>query len=640
MITIPSAILLLHFDEPNGVSPADALGNLDDLGGDVGVIAPLSVDAFTGAGRGFRQANPNALIAGDASSLGTMLPRDASIQALITIALTGAAGPQTVIARGIHDGSAPERYAYGLQVQEQAGNPGYVEIAWFWEDSAGNVITAPPGVFRHAGDTTEIMLTATRRWEAIDRVVVRYYVDRRCIGELVSTSGDISGGVTGTTTIGGRKNAGAWEHFLNADLDELAVFDYELSAEEVAQTFDRLTIHQPAGLASFAGLAPPGLPWTEDPSTDIAKRAKVIGHGIGLLTAAIEELRACFLPAHCPAWLLPRWESLYGLAPGPLDSLDVRRARVIARMSADEGYSIPALMAAFAPVFGLDSSAVQMIEYANEWSDSLDTEIAPERWTSGDVGTWSVVNGQLVLAVPNGTNIPPGPTPNPCHLWTPIDRGADDDPGNEFDEATISVTFVDVSDVPAATLQTSLVGMCLHNRVGNRTLWIGLHSPDGVARQLGYREGTAAGGLGAFTSVAAAPANGPLWIRVRTVHDGTLVISWSTTGPSAGWTSASATAFGAYNIAGLGMTTDAALASAVSVRFDDFIAWTPGALRQFCWFAFRDPTLPGFMDMIGAQLLARVVSPAHMIGAACASKSLLMGDPVLGLVGTTPMGAF
>lgn len=638
MVTIPSAILLLHFDEPAGVPPSDALGNLNDLGIEPGIVAPSVVEAFTGCGRSFRQANSNALIAGDESALGTMLSHDATVQTLITIALTGATGPQTIIARGVHDGSVPERYAYGLQLQEQAGNPGYIEIAWFWEDSTGTVMTAPPGVFRHAGDTAEVMLTATRRWEAIDRVVVRYYVDRRLIAELVSTNGDISGGVTGTMTVGGRKNTGAWENFLNADIDELEVFDYELSADEISQTFDRLTIHQPDGVASFAGLAPPGLTWTADPSTDIAKRAKVIGHGIGLLTSAIEELRATFLPDRCSAWLIPRWESLYGIAPGPLDSLDARRARVLARMSADEGYSIPALMAAFAPVFGLDSSDVEIIENANEWVDGFDTSIAVERWKEGDVGTWSIASGKLVLAVTSGTNIPAIGVPNPCNIMTPIDRGADEDPGNEFDEATISVTFADVSDVPAATLQTSLVGMCFHNRVGNRTLWVGLHSPDGVARELGYREGDARVGLGSFTSVATMTTSGPLWIRVRTVHDGTLVISWSTTGPSSGWTSSSASAFGSYNLAGLGMTTDSALASNVSARFDDFTAWTPGALVVFCWFAFRDMTLLGSADFVGAQLLARVVSPAHMVGAACASKSLLVGDPVNGLVGTTPMG--
>lgn len=640
MITIPSAILLLHFDEPSGVNPADALGNLNELGIETGIVAPAVVEAFTGCGRSFRQANSNGLIAGDLSANGTMLPRDATIQTMITLVLSSASGAQTIIARGVHDGSAPERYAYGLQVQEQAGNPGFVEVAWFWEDSSGTVVTAPPGVFQHAGDTAEILLTATRRWESIDRVVVRYYVDRRCIAELVSADGDISGGVTGTTTVGGRKNAGAWEHFLNADVDELEVFNYELSDDEIAQTFDRLTVHQPDGVASFAGLAPPGLPWTANPSTDIAKRAKVIGNGLGMLTAAIEEFRATFLPDRCAAWLIQRWEMLYGIAPGPLDSLDVRRARVIARMSADEGYSIPALMAAFAPVFGLDSDDVQILEFLNTWTDSFDT-IAPERWSEGSVGTWTSTSGQLVLAVPITTNIPALGAPNPCHLWTPIDRGADDEPGNQFDEATISVTFVDVSDLKVGVGDSSpLVGAFFHSRVGSRTLWVGLYSPDGIARELGYREGSAAAGLDSFTSVATLPSSGPLWIRVQTVSDGALVISWSTTGPSAGWSSVTATAWGGYNLAGLGMTTDAPLAWNMSVRFDDFGVWMPGALVPFCWFAFRDMTLPGSTDFVGAQLLARVISPAHMVGAACASKSLLMGDPINGTVGATPMGVF
>jgi len=44
----------------------------------------------------------------------------------------------TSIARGLNDGTASERYAYGLEVQEQSGFPGFVEVRWFWQDESGN----------------------------------------------------------------------------------------------------------------------------------------------------------------------------------------------------------------------------------------------------------------------------------------------------------------------------------------------------------------------------------------------------------------------------------------------------------------------------------------------------------------------
>src|ERR1051326_2043720 len=235
---IPSTIVLLHFDEPAGIHPADELGNLNDLGTEPGIVEPDVVQTWSGIGRRFQQSATNGLIAADKSANGTILPRDASIQALISFTLTGAVGPQTIIARGVNDGSVPERYAYGLEVEEQADNPGYLEVRWFWSDDSGAIITAPPGVFRHPGDGKEIMLTATRRWEASGIVVVRYYIDSRIIAEL-SIASTISGGVTGTTTIGARKSAGAWSRYLNGTIDELAILDCEITADEIKAIWER-----------------------------------------------------------------------------------------------------------------------------------------------------------------------------------------------------------------------------------------------------------------------------------------------------------------------------------------------------------------------------------------------------------------
>lgn len=630
---IPSTIVLLHFDEHEDVLPADALGNLNDLGIEPGIVVPSVEQTWCGVGRKFAQATTNALIAGDKSANGTMLPRNASIQALISLTLTGSAGPQTIISRGVNDGSIPERYAYGLEVGEQAGNPGYLEVRWFWSDASGVIVTAPPGVFQHAGDGKEIMLTATRRWEASGRIVVRYYVDSRMIAELDITS-TISGGYTGTTTIGGRKSAGAWSRFLNGTIDELAVCDYELSADEIRATWDRLTVHQPSGYETFRGLAPPGVGWFNNPSSDIARRAKVVGQAIGLFVAAVEEFRATFLPGTCPAWLLPRWEALYAMSAKPLDSLDILRARVLARMAAEDSYSLPSLRAAFSVVFGMDADDVEILEPTNEWRDSFDASITAERWTSGAVGAWSVAGGELVLSVPSGTNVNQSPTLGDCRLWTPIDRT---DVGPVWFSAK-AASFV-------ALPSGAFVGLCLHRRVGNKTLWFGLHS-NGVSIRLVTCEGSITGGFSALT-VLATIAAGPVWLRMSldpgaqlaTIDTAVpITMSWSTIGPSSGFADHVTTAYPWYDLAGFGAFTTATPAANVGARFDDVHVLVRNGLAPFVWFAYRNPALPGSYDLIGANALARNVSPAHELGAACASKSLIMGDPVFGLVGWTPMG--
>lgn len=635
-----SPIVLMHFDEPEGVNPSDSLGNLENMFTEPGIVAPVVVATWTGVGRRFLQASTSGLVAGDISANGTMLPRDATIQVLIAPILTGASGPQTIIARGINDGSTPERYAYGLEIEEQAGNPGYFEIRWFWQDGAGTIITAPPGVFKHAGDGVEVMLTATRRWEGSTRVVVRYYIDRRMIAELVTTDGTISGGVTGSTSIGARKAGGTWGRFLNATIDELLVTDYEMSADEIAQTFDRLTVHQPAGSAMFQGLAPPGATWFDNPSNGIGRRAKVVGQGLGLALSTVSELRSVFLPDKAPAWLVARWERLYALAAKPLDSLDVRRARVLARMAADEGYSIPALQASFATLFNLEAEEVEILEFANEIRDSFAT-LEAERWSQGTIGTWDIAApGELRITVTSGTPVPVNVTPNPCHVWTPIDR---DKIATFFVHAYAQGKIADYAGLPSG----AFVGMFLHARIGSRTFWFGVfNNPATATNQLGYCELNLAGYIIAFTALATIAA-GPIWLRIKVapavgIFSGptdAITLSWSTIGPSTGFASATVNASPVYDLVGFGVHTVATPGVDIVARFDDFVLWTPESLRPFAWFAYRDPALAGSYDLIGACALARKVSPAHMYAAACASKSLICGDPIFGQVGYVPMGA-
>ena len=333
-----SAIILLPFSESGKVQPSDLLGNLGDLGTETGIVAPARVSAWTGFGRQFVQASTNGLVAVDLSSNGTLLQRDVTIQVLISLTLSGASGPQTIIARGNNDGTASERYAYGLELQEQSGFPGFVEVRWSWQDSSGTIKAQAPGVFRSPGDGVEFMLTATRRWESTSRVVVRYYVNDQLIAELVSADGDISGGTTGHTTIGAQKSSGSYGRYFNGVLDELMVLDNELSIEEIRHTWRRLTEYQPGGVETFAALSPDGSVWYKNPGNDIAKRVKIVGQLLGLGVAGAEETRALILPDAMPLELAPRWEAICEQSAAPGDSLDVRRVRVVSYLSRDEGF--------------------------------------------------------------------------------------------------------------------------------------------------------------------------------------------------------------------------------------------------------------------------------------------------------------
>lgn len=625
-----STILLLHLDEPNGVQPADSTGNVDNLGADPLTTAPASVVTWAGRGRAFTQAGSTALITDDISEAGTVILRDLSIQAILSLTLAGAAGAQTIICRGVHDGTPGEAVCWGLELQEQAAHAGYVEVRWFWEDSTGARKVEPPGVFQSPGDGKFFLLTATRRWEATGRVVVRYYVGDQLLGELVSANGDIAGGTTGHTTLGGRKTAGAWVSFFQGVIDELAVLDLELSHEEIRQTWQRLTIHQPAGVDMFVGLSPVKSFWYDDPSNQIGRFVKLVGQALGLSIAATEELRALWLPDAVPLETVGRWESLCGISPKPRDSLDVRRARLLAFLGREEGFSLPAIENVLAELLALAPSQVQILEFTNEQADSFDT-LSLQRWRVGDVGTWAAAGGVLTLARTAGPDLRWDPTRATCNVRMSLAATT----GRHIVVGTL-VSFWGTLPV------NTIVGLFLYNRRSQNAMWFGVMNVAGVLK-LGYRA-FVAGVLGAFVVIENPALGQATWLKIAGTKDGIpgkFVLSYSITGPSTGFTDTTVTT-GMVDPEWAGfaaMSTDAALASNLSASFDDFAALSYNGLRTFEWYAFRDPTLPGIPDMAGAQALVQKVKPAHTYAAATESLEVLCDSARDGGCDRGPLGA-
>ncbi len=470
------------------------------------------------------------------------------------------------------------------------------------------------------------MITATRRWERTDRVVVRYYVGETMIGELVSEDGDISGGTTGTTSIGARKAAGVWDRFLNGTIDELLVADYEMSFEEVRETWRRLTVYQPAGAEMFQGLAPPGVWWFETPNSEIARRAKIVGQTLGLGIAATEKLRATFLPQVCPLDEIPDWERLCGLNSRPNDSLDVRRTRVVSYLAREEGLNLPAIRTAFAEVLDADADELEILESTQEIADGF-TEISAARWRAGAVGTWSVVSNEAHLAVAGATNIS-FTADLTCLLRTLLDTGD----GRIYVSAKLSSWGA----LPASVG----VGIYLHNRRTNDLLWFGVYNDAGT-HKIGHRK-IVAGVAGVFVAIVNAPGAGPLWLRMSSLTSGdvgTFDLSRSTTGPNTGFTTTQVAAgVAGLDWAGFLAFSAGATAGATAADFDDFLSYTPDGTWPFWWYVFRDPGITGSPDMIGANALTRKVKPGHTFAAACESTSVICDDERYGLCDRAPLG--
>lgn len=637
--------IVLRLGEKDGVQPRDEVGNLNDLITEVGAVAPLQVSSWTGFGRRFRQANTNGLVANDQESpdgnLHSLLQRDVTVQTIIAITLSGAAGPMTIIARGADDGSVDERYCYGLELQEQAAHPGCIEVRWFWQDTTGAVITEPAGVFAHAGDGNFFLLTATRRWESSSRVVTRYYVGGEQIAELVTADGSIDGGTTGHTTIGGRKAAGAWGRYLNADIDEIVVSSCEISGEEIHETHRRLSEHQPAGVAMFVGLMPPGAPWYDNPGNSIGRLVKIAGQALGTGIAEAERRRALWLPDAATLAKIGDWEDLCGLTAKPRDSLDTRRARVVAYLSRDNGFALAQVQSALAPTLDVSNpSQIDIIEFSNTISDDF-SALAPERWTVGDPGAWSIVSGELEVAKTAGADIRWLPTraQSFVRMALPATDG-------------VLTAQIKLSTYWASLPVNTIVGLWLSNRRTRDSLWFGVKNIGGV-HQLGYVS-FVNGAQGAFVPLVNPLPDQSWWLRIATPSAGALVgdsgghynFQWSSTGPTTGFSS-QLVSFGlpfgfrggAEWVGAAAMSTDAALAANLQATFDDLLIRCPNGDRPFYWYAYRDPSLGGAPDIVGANSVARRIKPAHTFASAVQSKSVLCDDPINGLCDRGPMGA-
>ena len=626
-----SAVMFFDFSEAQNVSPSDRVATLGDLGLEGPLQPAAAVQGWTGGGRRFTQASSHGFVAADNDGADSLRTRDVSVQAIVAINLAGAAGPMTLICRGT-DGSASEFYAYGIEFEPSA-TVGDVNVRWFWMDLAGAVQYAAAATFTSPGDGKPFLFTATRRWESTSRVVCRYYAADHRIAEVVSTAGSIGGGTTGRTSIGARKTAGTWGRFFSGTIEQLGVFDYEISLEEIEATWRRLTVHQPEGVIRFRASSPPGVPWSRDPSSTIGRMIKVWGHLAGGAAAAAEQLED-MLPDRAYGDALDRWLNLVALSPRPLDSVDTRRERVLAFLQRENGYSLPILRRVLAPIFDLAEDQVQILEFANRIDEDW-SSLRVERWhVDAASGSFTVGSGKLRLVVTEGDTLS---SADRQHMITSLPEGEHGAPANGV--GTWIQTKID-SVAAWPTNASAIAGIYWWNAVTDDRQWIGV-AKSGSNFVLAHRR-KVGGVLSATTTLATFGASMPaLYVRARrTASDTSMLVEWSTVGFAASLSSATITCAPDPAWAGIGASVDGIINAAdIDVSFDDFACDAPAGRRAFAWYAYRNPALPGTPDMVGARLLVARYRPAHTHADAITSLSLLCGDPSSVCAGG-PLGGF
>jgi hypothetical protein len=118
-----------------------------------------------------------------------------------------------------------------------------------------------------------------------------------------------------------------------------------------------------------------------------------------------------------------------------------------------------------------------------------------------------------------------------------------------------------------------------------------------------------------------------------------MLFAYSSTSATTGFTETQVNTGMKPQWAGLGAVADAILPTDLEAHFSNFVLISYNGDRAFNWYAYRDPALAGDADMVGAELLALKMRPAHTYAGACTSKSVLCDDARDGLCDRGPLGA-
>jgi len=630
-MTTPATLVMLRFAEPkDDVAPSDELGALYDLQVDAGLSLPPVVSACTGFGRQF--SNGSGLDAVDVVPGSSLATRDVTVQAILSWDFVGQntyGSHGTIVARGKGNAAAEYvSYAVSLRVVNYALQIG--ELRFWWQDNAGVVHEQLGGQFvvPAAG---YVMLTAVRHWVSTTAVELRYYVGDQLIGEFLSADGDIGGGTTGTFTVGTRYVAGVAGKFFVGVLDQLRVLNYELSAEEIAATWDRIARLQPRGYRAIRDLLPPGAPISNDPASRIQKLLRIAGHAIGYAAAQVENIRHNLMPDRAYGPALDQWEGCVGEAPKASDTVVVRRRRVLGHLRQHAGASPPGIAAATADLLALAPSQVQVLAFDQTIRDDFSNGLRSELWFADPAANWTINAGALRVQALAADVITFDGTTRKWYTCQTAAPGGGGFPLAPLADGRGVHMFAKLT--PTLLPNHAEVGIFFYDWAHGNALLLGLRDAGGVYQVVteGFRAWVSQGVV-----VQAVSALVPHWLHLSQQLGGGAIgfglshysAAWSTTSQLAGYTlSGDIQHSTTFQYAGMYCRMTGALAGNVDAAFDDVILRCPFAPRPFRWYVLRDPTLPGTPDLTAAHAALQRIKHAHTTATVITTKSLLADTP-------------
>lgn len=631
------ARVLLRFHDPDvTVPPKDEAGALNDLSVPAGAFAPQVVPAACGNGRDFDGDNTTALAAKDLAGGSSLATRDLTIMAIVRWNIaqqTNFVDPGVIVCRGDGSSSSSERICYELRlsVVDLATSTGSIALAW--QDTSGTMHVQTGAQF--VCPTGFTLLTATRRWASPTSVVCHYYIGDVLLAEIFSSDGDIAGATTGTFTLGAHRVGGSLGSFFAGTLDEIAVFDREMCIEEIADTWQRITVFQPLGVQLFRELHDPGFPASDDPSSDIQLENRQIGMALGYAASLVENFRRNILPQRAYGRVLELWEeTVRPVTPGGGSStggIDLRRARVLARLRQRGGSSVPALQGALTSLLGgfgnlvggADSSQLEFLAFSNTFTDGFAT-LNTLAWDMDNASIASVTaTGGVAVFAPDDF----GPTPRRIFMQRAV--GGDAKQAHQIVKLVFTTPF-----------NGSEAGVYFGNAATGGSVQLGLRDVAGSFQV--FTEVTSGGvSLGAVSRQTLGGNPAAIWFMLaQTTTDGTWAASWSTTSASAGFTApVTFAAPSAMQWAGLYLRPIGTPAGDAVAHFDDHVLQATFGTSPFNAYVLLDRALGFSPDIPGARQCVGAVKHAFIHGTFITAPKLLCDDPDNGC-DQAPLGGF
>jgi hypothetical protein len=393
---------------------------------------------------------------------------------------------------------------------------------------------------------------------------------------------------------------------------------------------------------------PPGAPISNDPGSRIQKLLRIAGHAVGYAAAQAENARRNLLPDRAYGPALAEWEQSVGEAPAAADSVQKRRKRLVSHLSQRAGCSIPGVNATVDDLLAIAPSQLQVLAFDNTQREDWSAGLRIERWRADPPAQWSIASGALRVQAASGADLRFGTDAAGAtrRTWYTCLSSVDATPGWLPGAPSCNVLL----RVTPTTLPSGAeVGLVFWDWARLNAFLVGVRNTSGTIQVISERF---LRGVSQGVTVHATTSLTPHWLQLTQntsalIHDTTgeslqpHTVKWSTTSATTGFSSASGVPF-SYCVNWIGMyarSTAASLATALDARFDDVAIRSNRGTRPFWWFLYRDPSLLGSPDLLGAQRAADRLKQAHTKVYVTTSRSVVCDVAGAGC-DTAPMGGF